>query len=47
MPSGWELALFRSILNLALLIITWTLGKALLSYWEDQQRIKEANLQLR
>lgn len=47
MPESWALEVFKALLNLGLLIFTWTLGKQLLSYWEDRQRLKEVSLELR
>ena len=45
--KGWEIEVFKFLLNFILLVITWTLGRGLLSYWEDKQRLKQASLELR
>lgn len=47
MPKGWELEVFKFLLNFLLLIITWTIGKKLLEFWENRRRLREISLEIR
>lgn len=45
--EGPGLEVFKFLLNLLLLVITWTFGRGLLSRWEDAQKLREMDLTLR
>jgi len=47
MPKGWELEVFKFFLSFVLLLISWTIGKKLLGFWEKKRRLREISLEIR